>query len=1077
MSDKNIEENNYSISNFELYPPVMDFYDSGRQYEIYKEKTNSPTFLNNGMNEGIKLDTEEDTYEINSDFFGSLLGKNNYDLNKEKKINTISKIIRKSKLMAKLEKEYSGSNKKNDLAALSNMCAKHLSFMELKRGKVLFKIGDKGDRFYFILSGKITILKPREIKTKMNLEEYLYYLLILIKEKEDYLFHESVLNNCTQIPITTAEEVKSVYKIIFLINLKKKLENGTIDNNIQLKNYFDKNYQSFHEYNLEKNDLELLEQKKLKIGGNKQWNIYILQNCNLTKSDLRILGRYKQYNEKKNIVCYAYDSFLYLGPGFFFGDAALEVKVNKRNATIRAEEDTVLGFLKSVDYSNMIAPQRKIEKMKEINFLVNNFFFKYINIPIFEKNLFHLFTLNEKNRGSILFDCGSIPKYLIFLKEGILSLNIQCSIIEIINIIENICNRFINKYSEEVIKKKIITKEKINILKGYIDNKKELYNLKNFTKEFIKEINKKRNFQIAVFDGVETIGLEEIFLDIPYITQAIVTSEKIIFYKFAIEKLQTNLLENHHINYFYMKSAVNKVFSLIERLNNLKQNYIDIAKMRHENPNSFRTKKLPILKNININLFNHNNIETYSTIAHNSSASRIIKKMIKISRNIGTEIKKKEKIKQILSYSENKTKVDKINNINNNANSSNILKYKSPLSKNTYMKNNIFLSIILDKNKDKDNKSYTDKNQNIKIKKITNINNNKDKNSNFSNFINYIRKAEKNNIIDLKINDNEESNNSNSGKVKLKRLESALNNKSQESIKIGNKLFTLDALKKKIRKSDCNIFVTSKMINYIQTTNYSKENRKNSFTQLNKKELNSNSSIESDYNSVEKDTSRIELKREYSSNISEKIKKFNYIFVPLIKKEDNNMYKKNLNINTNNPINNNDNFLSSLLPKPNTSRDNNKLPKNGLILQKNISFNHKNKKFLLQKLLLNNKSKSKKNLFKNNLLNIKIDSDNEKNQNNYDTSFNNKIFNEKEILPTISKKNLDLNNSNDLKFLNKNHYISQKELIPDIIKNFYKEKKMKGYVSLIPKKEFNTLFLRKFHKKYNQSEKNIKLSD
>ena len=290
MSDKNIEENNYSISNFELYPPIKDFYDSGRQYEIYKEKTNSPTFLNNGMNEGIKLDTEEDTYEINSDFFGSLLGKNNYDLNKEKKINTISKIIRKSKLMAKLEKEYSGSNKKNDLAALSNMCAKHLSFMELKRGKVLFKIGDKGDRFYFILSGKITILKPREIKTKMNLEEYLYYLLILIKEKEDYLFHESVLNNCTQIPITTAEEVKSVYKIIFLINLKKKLENGTIDNNIQLKNYFDKNYQSFHEYNLEKNDLELLEQKKLKIGGNKQWNIYILRNCNLTKSDLRILG-------------------------------------------------------------------------------------------------------------------------------------------------------------------------------------------------------------------------------------------------------------------------------------------------------------------------------------------------------------------------------------------------------------------------------------------------------------------------------------------------------------------------------------------------------------------------------------------------------------------------------------------------------------------------------------------------------------------------------------------------------------------------------------------------------------------
>jgi CRP-like cAMP-binding protein len=130
-------------------------------------------------------------------------------------------------------------------------------------------------------------------------------------------------------------------------------------------------------------------------------------------------------------MCYLYDLFLYLGSGFFFGDSALEGKGITRNATIRAEEDTILGFLTSDDYLNIIAPQRKIEKMKEINFLMHNFFFKDIKTSFFEQNLFHFFTLNENKRGSVLFTCDSKPNYLFFLKEGNISLTLDASIIDI----------------------------------------------------------------------------------------------------------------------------------------------------------------------------------------------------------------------------------------------------------------------------------------------------------------------------------------------------------------------------------------------------------------------------------------------------------------------------------------------------------------------------------------------------------------------------------------------------------------------------------------------------------------------
>ena len=169
----------------QIYPPIKEFYDFDRNYDLYNKK-NDPKLLCNGLNEEIDLDNE-DIYEINADFFGSILGKNNYYLNKEKKIKTISKLIRKSKLMEKLEKDNTDSNIKIDLGLLSTMCAKNLQFMELKKGKILFKIGDRGDRFYFILSGKITILKPKQINEKMNLKD-LFIIFININKRKRRIF-------------------------------------------------------------------------------------------------------------------------------------------------------------------------------------------------------------------------------------------------------------------------------------------------------------------------------------------------------------------------------------------------------------------------------------------------------------------------------------------------------------------------------------------------------------------------------------------------------------------------------------------------------------------------------------------------------------------------------------------------------------------------------------------------------------------------------------------------------------------------------------------------------------------------
>ena len=95
-----------------------------------------------------------------------------------------------------------------------------------------------------------------------------------------------------------------------------------------------------------------------------EWNEYLKERCKPSFKDLMTYDYYKDYFKrdfylKKPYTCFIYEPFLFLGKGLFFGDFALDSEMNKRNATIRAEEDTILAYMKSEDYINVFAPRRK----------------------------------------------------------------------------------------------------------------------------------------------------------------------------------------------------------------------------------------------------------------------------------------------------------------------------------------------------------------------------------------------------------------------------------------------------------------------------------------------------------------------------------------------------------------------------------------------------------------------------------------------------------------------------------------------------------------------------------------------
>ena len=589
-----------------IYPPLKDDFIFDEENEIQDNVLKAKSSL--VASSKNLFTSEQDTDELTEDFLYHLT-KKPCILSKVRIVAVISKFIRQSNLIKKIEVEYQ-SDKKFKEEELSILCAEKLNYVSLQKGEILFKIGDIGDRFYIILSGKITILKLKELKIRMTYLEYLRYCMFLINNNEEYILNEVIKCNYKILPLTSEEEVRKIVTIIFKKQLKEHINLQMIISNVVLKLFFANFNQKFEDYNIDTNELEILQQNKLKSGKktNRDWENYIIMRCKTTISENLFFEPFERVitDRKPNeIKCFHYQPFLYMGPGFFFGDSALDSDINRRNATIRAEEDSVLAYLMSGDYLSMISSKYKIEKQKDIDFLFNNFFFQDTNSHNFEKNYFHLFCPHEYFRGNTLFTNGTIPKSLIFLKRGKISLEFKGSILDIYNLLKYFCGNLLNnplvKTLPPPIRSKLICTKTLNSIRNYA-NDPVLMRLKMHNVNFIEEMKKIRNYQVKILTKNEVIGLEEIFLKLPYIMKASVISETINVFEIGLDYFDKIINNEKDAILPYVKSSINKMLSLIERLQAIKQNYISIFLKKEKDINKEKLNQIVSEKNKNNNI-------------------------------------------------------------------------------------------------------------------------------------------------------------------------------------------------------------------------------------------------------------------------------------------------------------------------------------------------------------------------------------------------------------------------------------------------------------------------------------------
>ena len=638
-------------------------------------------------------DDNEKSYILSELFLKELI-KKPCTLDRNKIIKVMTRFIQNSPLIQKFQKD-ADSDKKDENNNLSRLGAENLNYMELKKGQVLFRIGDNGDRFYFILSGRVSILKLKEINNvRLNYFEYLDYCMYLISQKEYYIFNKVKNRNMEIMSINSESDVISIYKIFFMKKLKEAIIHDLIEDTKSLIKYLKQYGFKLQDFNIKLSRLEEIENNTNLESTYKKEELtkYLLEKCKPSFNDLMVYESYKDlfqkdFNQKKSFTCFIYKPFLYLGKGLFFGDFALDSDMNKRNATIRAEENTILAFMKSEDYINIFAPRRKSEKMKEINFIYLNYFFGNINLRSFEKTYFHLFSPHEFFRNYQLFDFESPLQGLILLKEGKVSLEIKASIADLHDLVKFIwknisSNRFFRALNI-MQKRSLIPLSIQKRINEYIEEPLFI-KMKKYGDKFMEELYKVKTLQVYIFANKEIIGLEEYYLGIPYMMRGTVYGNKISCYQIDTESFENILYQEKQIIFNYVKSSVNKLISLIDRLHSLKINQIKILKNKFENEYS---------DFIEVNKINNNeNLKENNTEINNKSINSGIDSN-KASNNkspIKSKVSNLNPIIQQISLKKNKLN-KKLNNnfspimpLDKNINISSIQNYKNDSLVNNY---------------------------------------------------------------------------------------------------------------------------------------------------------------------------------------------------------------------------------------------------------------------------------------------------------------------------------------------------------------------------------------------------------
>ena len=191
--------------------------------------------------------------------------------------------------------------------------------------------------------------------------------------------------------------------------------------------------------------------------------------------------------------------------------------------------------------------------MREIDFLVKNFFFKGIINQYFEKKFLNFFVYEEVYKNEIIFRENNPVDYVYFIKEGSCEIFINKNILEIHDMIN---------YLSELIKHKNIIQSNIRVKNDYFS-----------IQDHFEDIQKMKILYAEIKD---TLGAESLYFGLNYIYSAKVSSKICKYYKIGTKELMKIFEEESSCIPLYQNESFRKMNVIINRLIELNQSKIEM---------------------------------------------------------------------------------------------------------------------------------------------------------------------------------------------------------------------------------------------------------------------------------------------------------------------------------------------------------------------------------------------------------------------------------------------------------------------------------------------------------------------
>ena len=285
------------------------------------------------------------------------------------------------------------------------------------KNKILFKDGDRGDKFYIILKGQVGILIPQEKTINCCPTEYLKYLIILYLYQEKSLINKLLLANRETLKFddrifySLMSGLKFYHFFIYYSGIRKSYKSPIdflhkefkINNYLRQKNDFSPE-QAFHTLNLSNISQEIYQFYLNQMNnmnstfltslneGKRSSNIYSLNSA----SSIKELGEYVeeyQYDKKKMKEYEFFDKLMHI------------TELNPKFATSCTTEE----YMRRINFEKNL---REIERDFRNNIIkinekdINLKYFNYIEVnQLKDKNIFGELALinpNQKRTATII---------------------------------------------------------------------------------------------------------------------------------------------------------------------------------------------------------------------------------------------------------------------------------------------------------------------------------------------------------------------------------------------------------------------------------------------------------------------------------------------------------------------------------------------------------------------------------------------------------------------------------------------------------------------------------------------------